>query len=556
MHKLNFDFEIKRDSSGVFIEGYANPATQDRGNEILDARGWELENYKKNPVILFDHGLDPAFGSLPIGKAITIEARDNGLYAKAQISNSKTEKISAVRDLIDEGILKSFSVGFKPGESTKEGDVRRVKKQELLEISVVPIPMHQDSTFSLSAKTLSDGASKLAKKWLKRYQEELQKKEIEENKKRLGCDKMELIAIHVEKKGFDSLEKASRFLKKYGYAVDKFLETDNLYIFHQKNITDDIESIEVSLGEHIKARLKGKSEMAIENKTSDEKTCAKKPRNKDMPADMASMMDEFATQADSCANPDSSEKPSWISDNEAWTKAKDAADASIGRDDPESFFGLVIWLYLNKFGGKIAVPSTSEAPPVEAPPSTNETKAEDSMILQSLIFDKSKFTAKGAQKWAKDHNFSESNVDETGDSIRLRQKDPSEFDDSTFRTVPITEGITSVMGKLKPTKSITPAAVKAEVVGTPIPTGAGAMPQDSNPMIDLQKQTNILLGALISEIQKISAQIQQEAIAEPTEIPSVPPTEEPNIIDQQLQKSIDAIRKNQEDLTARLKKFN
>lgn len=150
MKHLKFEFEKKSKGDGsIVIEGMANPNTVDRIKERIDPTGWSLENYKKNPIILFDHGKDANFGYLPIGKAAKIEATKEGLFTRAIISKSKNDKISVVRDLVEEGILKTFSVGFDPKDSTKDGDSHVITKSELIEISVVPIPMHQDAIFSL-----------------------------------------------------------------------------------------------------------------------------------------------------------------------------------------------------------------------------------------------------------------------------------------------------------------------------------------------------------------------------------------------------------------------
>lgn len=72
-----------------------------------------------------------------------------------------------------------------------------------------------------------------------------------------------------------------------------------------------------------------------------------------------------------------------------------------------------------------------------------------SMVVQSLIFDKKTFDEAKARKWAEDHKFHASKVDETEDSFRLRQRDPGEFEPNTFRTVSLTKGVQAVMGKLK-----------------------------------------------------------------------------------------------------------
>jgi HK97 family phage prohead protease len=173
MRHLHFDFQVKKaKGNSIEIEGYANAAVIDRGKDFMTPEGWELENYVKNPVILFDHGKDPQFGSLPIGKALVVHPEEKGLYAKVQISSSKSEKISAVRDLVEEGILKTFSVGFDPKESQKSkdgNDVNLITKKELLEISIVPIPMNQDSTFSMIKRKNLSLKSDLAKKWMENF---------------------------------------------------------------------------------------------------------------------------------------------------------------------------------------------------------------------------------------------------------------------------------------------------------------------------------------------------------------------------------------------------
>jgi len=201
MKRLVFDFEVKnKNGKNITIEGFANPNTVDRAKERIDPKGWNLDNYKKNPVVLFDHGHDPAFGFLPIGKTTVIEARDDGLYTKILLSNSQTEKITAVRDLVEEGILKTFSVGFDPQEDTKDGDTMIITKAELIETSIVPIPMNQDSTFSLAAKRLGSGVSPLAARWFLSF---AKKATLIKEKKFLAALLVQRIADLQEKGDFD-----------------------------------------------------------------------------------------------------------------------------------------------------------------------------------------------------------------------------------------------------------------------------------------------------------------------------------------------------------------
>lgn len=155
MRTFDFGFSHKsRDASGaIIIEGCSNRNIPDRVNERLEPTGGVVDNYLKNPIVLFNHGKDVAFGYLPVGKALEVKAADDGLHTKIMISSSKTEKITAIRDLVDEGILCMFSIGFDRGREEKEpSGVVVVKTWELIEQSLVPIPMNPDSGFSVVAK--------------------------------------------------------------------------------------------------------------------------------------------------------------------------------------------------------------------------------------------------------------------------------------------------------------------------------------------------------------------------------------------------------------------
>jgi HK97 family phage prohead protease len=138
-------FKSAMSSKGLTIEGWANKAVVDRGNDLIPKSAWQLENFKKNSIILFNHDKNK-----PIGRAIAVEARDEGLYIKARISGSADPEISKIRDLIAEGVLNAFSVGFDSIDEAKSVDGHNeIRAAELFECSVVSLPMNQDSLFSL-----------------------------------------------------------------------------------------------------------------------------------------------------------------------------------------------------------------------------------------------------------------------------------------------------------------------------------------------------------------------------------------------------------------------
>lgn len=79
----------------------------------------------------------------------------------------------------------------------------------------------------------------------------------------------------------------------------------------------------------------------------------------------------------------------------------------------------------------------------------NEIDLESNTVIQSLLFNKEVFENESeAREWASDHGFHSGKVDETEESFRIRQLDPSQFDKTTLRTIEIRRGIQAVIGQL------------------------------------------------------------------------------------------------------------
>ena len=134
------------DDGGIDIKGSASTNALDRAGDIIEAEAWTkggLENFKNNPVLLFNHDYNR-----PIGRATGLEVTDNGLEISGRISKAAGE----IKDLVKDGVLGAFSVGFrvKDADYMTETDGYKIKDAELFEVSVVSVPCNQGATFSLA----------------------------------------------------------------------------------------------------------------------------------------------------------------------------------------------------------------------------------------------------------------------------------------------------------------------------------------------------------------------------------------------------------------------
>lgn len=123
---------------------------RDRDGEVLLPAGCMLDDYRRNPVVMWAHD----YSGEPLGKCLEIERNKDAVWALIQFAD--TPRGLEVFKLYQSGVLNAFSVGFSPADSkwreaTPE-DTRRwpgVKRVyyrwSLLEISCVPVPANGDA---------------------------------------------------------------------------------------------------------------------------------------------------------------------------------------------------------------------------------------------------------------------------------------------------------------------------------------------------------------------------------------------------------------------------
>jgi len=153
----HIDAEIKdfSDTERSFL-AVASVESPDRMGDVISVKGWELDNYLKNPVVMPFH----QYSTLPVGRSLSIFIKGKKLMFVPQFA--PYQEASRMYEMYRDKYLKGFSVGFIPKESkkieTEEEDrplfwhqPTKYLKQELLEVSVAPIPAHQDALSELKA---------------------------------------------------------------------------------------------------------------------------------------------------------------------------------------------------------------------------------------------------------------------------------------------------------------------------------------------------------------------------------------------------------------------
>jgi len=150
--KRTFRFHMKMvesDKARRQIEGYASTRDLDRTGEVIEPGSFadSLRDFMANPVLTYMHDWAD-----PIGKVIDARIDEVGLFIRAEIS----ETAEKVWKLIEEGILRAFSIGYEVVEEKALDGINHILRLRLYEVAIVSIPANQRALFSVS-KALERG---------------------------------------------------------------------------------------------------------------------------------------------------------------------------------------------------------------------------------------------------------------------------------------------------------------------------------------------------------------------------------------------------------------
>jgi len=130
---------------GESFQWVLSDMTLDRDMERMDPTGWDLKEYRKNPIVLFGHNSwEPAIGLI---KNLKKPSEEKGqLIGTVVFDESGNDPLALmVASKVRLGILSKGSVGFRVKmieilEDQRDGTRLIHRKMELMEFSIVNIP--------------------------------------------------------------------------------------------------------------------------------------------------------------------------------------------------------------------------------------------------------------------------------------------------------------------------------------------------------------------------------------------------------------------------------
>lgn len=127
----------------------------DRYGDTIDQRGWVLDAFRANPMVLFGHN-DKSAANV-VGRVLNLRVEGNRLIGDVEFASADVNpEADVVFRLVKGGFLNCVSVGFQPIEWSLSKDKGRpggvdFKKQELLELSIVPVPANANALIQARA---------------------------------------------------------------------------------------------------------------------------------------------------------------------------------------------------------------------------------------------------------------------------------------------------------------------------------------------------------------------------------------------------------------------
>ena len=226
-----FAVDIEKADEERTLTAIASTDNPDRDHDVLKADGWDLKNFKNNPVLLWGH----QSSELPIGTVTDIKQEGNKLVFKARFPKAGvSQKADEVYGLYKDGILRAFSVRFTSTDykQNKEGGLT-FEKAELLEISAVTVPANAEALVQSvkqlkeeSEEDMADTQAKKEEKVLTMEEVEAKIKEMTENIEKNATEKANALFEDTKKEYEETIKEQRKALEELNKTLNELKEAE------------------------------------------------------------------------------------------------------------------------------------------------------------------------------------------------------------------------------------------------------------------------------------------------------------------------------------------
>ena len=152
----NIGTVIDVDSTRMSASAIISTPAVDRVGDSMDTLGCDLTQYRKNPVVFWNHAFDGF--TKPIGISenssgqLEVYPTSENIKATCYFTNKFLEA-EQIFELVNEKTIRATSIRFDPiGSPSRSGGVQRFSKWYLLEWSWVPIGCNPEAVQDVLAK--------------------------------------------------------------------------------------------------------------------------------------------------------------------------------------------------------------------------------------------------------------------------------------------------------------------------------------------------------------------------------------------------------------------
>ena len=145
------------DGEGNTITVYASTDAEDRVGDVINQAGWELGDFKANPVVPYAHNYDGPIVARAANLEAMVQTPSGSMGLKMDlVFDTKLPFGATVYRQFKEGFLRGVSVGFRPLKIIHRSNLADnhpakgesgfyIERASLLELSIAPVPANQEA---------------------------------------------------------------------------------------------------------------------------------------------------------------------------------------------------------------------------------------------------------------------------------------------------------------------------------------------------------------------------------------------------------------------------